>query len=140
VYTPALQCQRAEIVGGVHLGSSDQIGVAQPKNLRDGEDVAYVRRQPVQLHANVIAQIFCVGVQLASPSFEDEVERNMTSGGLVQHPQHVVEVGEHDDEVLRVASLDMEVVPWDVEVVHNPTLHINQGDRQPSTTDNGHQS
>jgi hypothetical protein len=84
----------------------------------------------------VIAQIFCTGVQLPPSPFEDEAECSITRGDVVQHSQHVIEVGEHDDEVLGVVSLDMEAVPWDAEVVHNPkpSTRVTGGLVPPTTT------
>jgi hypothetical protein len=44
----------------------------------------------------------------------------------MKHPQHVIEVGEHDDEVFWKVPLNLEAIPRYAVVVHDPTSDVDQ--------------
>jgi hypothetical protein len=57
----------------------------------------------------------------------------------MEHPEHVVILRKHDDEVFRKVSLSGEAIPRYPIAVHYPPPEVHQRDRRPGASSHGHQ-
>jgi hypothetical protein len=79
-------------------------------------------------------------VELPPPPLEDEVEcRVVRRGGVMNHSEHVIEVGKHDNEIFKEVPLDLETIPWYAVVIHHPSPEVDQLNWQPGATYHHHQ-
>jgi hypothetical protein len=99
--TPGLDHQGTKVIFGHHRRHGQKIGTSRTEDLGRSGEIAHMSRQPPQMHGDMVKELICTGMEVPMPSLEDKTERGIPRRGFMQHPQHVIEEGEHDDEVFR---------------------------------------
>jgi hypothetical protein len=87
----------------------------------------------MERHLDPKQHIFRTSHELSPPALDDEDEGD-GRWQVVENPKHTIIVRECNEKILRVESLDLEAITWDVEPLYDPSRDLRQGHRRPRPT------
>jgi hypothetical protein len=100
VYAPRHHRHATEIHFGLSGSRWSHVGACWRKKLTRRRDAPDMRRNSPDSQGNTIEQLLSTGHQLAAPPLENEREGGPRRRAIMEHPQHIINVGEDDNEVL----------------------------------------
>jgi hypothetical protein len=124
--TPCLDRQGTLVIFCDHRRCSHKSATSQTDDLGCSGEIAHMSQHPPYSHSDTVKVHLYLGVEVPTPSLEDETERGIPRRGVMQHPQHVVEEGEHNGEVFKEIPPYLEAISWNAEVLHNPVVNLHK--------------